>query len=152
MERFEGPITVEVSVTGRTVASRDVETLAEALRVAEEFGRSYAGRGVTIQGYRADELDYCPEYGASDGLEDDERDDIEAAVEQGQRFSKMPRESREALAALNLHRRAIGMQPLDPSAGWTSQEILTEVQRLQQQGLLRINPSGTVRALKQRLL
>lgn len=45
-----------------------------------------------------------------------------------------------ALDVLNRHRRSIGMSTLDPkAAGWTDQDVLDEVDRLERSGVLRTN-------------
>jgi len=52
-----------------------------------------------------------------------------------------------ALEAINRHRRKLGQRPLDPTAaGWTSEDILLEAQRIR-----RLNPSR-VAALKRKLM
>lgn len=42
------------------------------------------------------------------------------------------RDESEALAAVNLHRRALGVSPLDPeAAGWMEKDVVAEWQRIQ---------------------
>lgn len=118
-----GAITVEMSVTGSVLGERDVATVAEAVQVAEEFARAHPGRHVSA--YRADEADYD-----HDGLDEEERDAIEDAVDVGRRAGLLPVD--EALGAVNLHRRALGMGPLDPtSAGWTREDVQLEAARIE---------------------
>lgn len=65
--------------------------------------------------------------------EDDDEDE-----DDGEEFVEMV----DALAAVNAHRRKIGMRPLDPdAAGWTTQDILDEHARIR-----------TLNPLKERLL
>lgn len=154
-EVYEGAITVEAEYVADVLASEKVDTIEEAMVVAEKLGRTYPS--AYVRGYREDYLDYDPDEGMSDGLTDEERYSIERCGEQGSKLGRQLRKrGREALDTLNRHRRAIGMGPLPPSAGWSADDIMDEVRRLQAGGILRESNANrstrTVRALKRRLL
>ena len=135
-DRYTGPITVEADAAGRTVASRTVETIAEALRIAEELGRRYPD--YNVHAYRADEVDYSTDYGYVDGLEDDEREDVELAAAKGS--ASRPTYDR-AIEIVNRHRQSLGMPRLDPGAkGWYREDVRREAERIQRT----TNPTGSV--------
>lgn len=57
--------------------------------------------------------------------------DVAERIQQYLDIPEQPPEVTEALAAINVHRRVLGMSPLDPErAGWSDEDVVIEAERV----------------------
>lgn len=136
-------ITVGADAWGDYLRDQDFDALEDAVAYARELGNRYwDSRLYGLHAERTDHTDYD-----WDGLQDEEREALQAAFWEGQAVGQARHAAAtDALVVLDRHRRALGMGPLDRRrAGWSDQEILDEVGRLRREGILRENPLSQLR-------